>query len=485
MLKSQIFIGIIFILFAQPVRAQSFVQITSNPWYDPVAETGELDCSDQSTPFPVDWDGDGDIDILSGNAEPGLCFFLNDGTDHFSKIEDFGDIDNNGGTSTFVIDWDGDHKYDVFLGRGTGILYFRNTGDESFLGGDEFESQVLFLSATNSTARPAIVDWDADGDLDFVIGEQDDTLEYFENTGDDETFNHYIDWLGIDGGSDTYPEFGDVNEDGHEDLFLGSQDGHIDYYQNNGMGDFEDPILEYQNIFTGGPTNMSSPRFVFWDDDDHLDFIMGNSSGYISLYLNDWDEDGFVGDEDCSDDATINIAATEMCDGVDNDCDGDIDEDNTSDGTTYYADTDEDGFGDADTSIVTCDATAPTGYTTDNTDCNDSDAAAATIITWYYDADADGFGDESISTESCVATTNFVENSTDCDDGDAELSADCPATGDDDDDTTDEATTSSGCSLQSTTQNHSQIILEISLSILALLIARKLKPTTQSQSPNP
>ena len=54
---------------------------------------------------------------------------------------------------------------------------------------------------------------------------------------------------------------------------------------------------------------------------------------------------------DCDDtDSSINTSAAEICDGVDNDCDGDIDDEDSSvdlsTGTTYYQDSDEDGFGD-------------------------------------------------------------------------------------------------------------------------------------------
>ena len=60
----------------------------------------------------------------------------------------------------------------------------------------------------------------------------------------------------------------------------------------------------------------------------------------------DADGDGFVEVEDCDDNnADINPDAEELCDGVDNNCDDEIDNDVT-DALTFYEDYDEDGFGD-------------------------------------------------------------------------------------------------------------------------------------------
>ena len=63
--------------------------------------------------------------------------------------------------------------------------------------------------------------------------------------------------------------------------------------------------------------------------------------------------------------------APEQCDGVSNDCDPTIDE-MAIDATTFYADTDGDSFGDAETTEIAC--TAPLGFVADDTDCDDTAA---------------------------------------------------------------------------------------------------------------
>ena len=76
---------------------------------------------------------------------------------------------------------------------------------------------------------------------------------------------------------------------------------------------------------------------------------------------------------DCDDtDPSIHPAATEVCDAVDNDCDGVVDGD-AVDPSTWYLDHDGDGFGDGDWPMTECDA--PSGYVADGTDCNDFEAA--------------------------------------------------------------------------------------------------------------
>ncbi|MEI2675829.1 MAG: MopE-related protein [Chitinophagaceae bacterium] len=148
--------------------------------------------------------------------------------------------------------------------------------------------------------------------------------------------------------------------------------------------------------------------------------------------------EGYVADAtDCNDaDAAVNPAATEVCNGIDDNCDGNNDEGLTF--TTYYADADGDTYGDAGSTVSTCDG-APEGYVSDATDCNDADAAVnpgATEIcngiddncdgnidegvqnTYYADMDGDTYGDASSTTMACSAPEGYVSDATDCNDAD-------------------------------------------------------------------
>lgn len=85
----------------------------------------------------------------------------------------------------------------------------------------------------------------------------------------------------------------------------------------------------------------------------------------------DRDGDGYPASDDCNDhDGRVHTADVEVCNGLDDDCDEQIDED-VSSASTWYADADADGYGDLDDSERACDP--PEGWTQDHSDCDDHD----------------------------------------------------------------------------------------------------------------
>ena len=190
------------------------------------------------------------------------------------------------------------------------------------------------------------------------------------------------------------------------------------------------------------------------------DEIDNDCNGFIDdnvqlIFYRDADEDGFgnpsdsilacsppagyiVDSTDCDDtNPQIHLNATETCNGIDDNCNGSIDEGVLN---TYYRDADEDGFGNLADSILAC--SPPAGYVVDSTDCDDTNPQIHPNVTetcngiddncnsaidegvknrYYRDADGDGVGTASNFMWACSPPAGYVNIAGDCNDDDAQI----------------------------------------------------------------
>jgi hypothetical protein len=169
----------------------------------------------------------------------------------------------------------------------------------------------------------------------------------------------------------------------------------------------------------------------------------------------DQDGDGYTDEQDCDDsDPAVHPGADEVCDEVDNDCDGRVDGQDPTlvDGETWYEDADGDEYGNPEVIDVRCGLLD--GYVHASGDCDDTDPALnpgedeicnevddncnglidgqdPSLVDgtwWCFDLDRDGHGNPTLSTYRCSQPVGFVADCSDCDDFDEKV-GDCGQAG--------------------------------------------------------
>ncbi|MBC8045820.1 MAG: putative metal-binding motif-containing protein, partial [Fimbriimonadaceae bacterium] len=179
---------------------------------------------------------------------------------------------------------------------------------------------------------------------------------------------------------------------------------------------------------------------VYYPDLDHDYYgdINAISACDQSAYNNPdwiWDEQMYGGDcDDTNADIPSVFNNPEICNGLDDNCDGQIDEGSDY---VYYWDADGDGYGGPSSPFFSLCPTPPANHVIDNTDCFEGDATIhpgatevcnfydddcngiANDITWYLDNDGDGYGNPDIINTTCPMPVNYVANNLDCNDSNA------------------------------------------------------------------
>ena len=240
-----------------------------------------------------------------------------------------------------------------------------------------------------------------------------------------------VDPLTVDNDGDGFTEEdGDCNDANPDIKPFG--DEICDFYDNDcdGLTDDEDDSLIADSTTT---FYMDNDRDTYGDEGMSVNACLP-PAGYIEM------------GGDCDDnDAEINPDGTEVCDEVDNDCDGMTDDEddslNTSTGSTFYMDADGDGEGNIDETTMAC--AVPVGYSELSTDCNDSaedldgdgdpdgadynnlDEDNDGLTTCGADTDGDGQIDERDCADGTAAVgardtdgDGFIDCINDCDDSD-------------------------------------------------------------------
>jgi hypothetical protein len=147
----------------------------------------------------------------------------------------------------------------------------------------------------------------------------------------------------------------------------------------------------------------------------------GYGSGDV-IYMGCTENQGWSQNQlDCADlNPEVNPEAIEICDQIDNNCDGRIDDaDPTLESDLeWFFDGDGDGYGTDSDTILAC--ILPEGYSAFDTDCNDENIEQHPDTIWWEDDDRDGYGNANVvyDTAQCEPVPNYIYNPDDCDDTD-------------------------------------------------------------------
>jgi len=201
----------------------------------------EIKVRSPSAPYLIDWNEDGNVDLLVGNGGGYLHLFLNQGSGEFApgvmvKAVGSKDLDVGSNASPCVADWNEDGKKDLIMGKGNGTIFvYLNQGtNEQPIFGEPLQLNGGKLDV-GSNSSPDVVDWNGDGKKDLVIGNDNGEVFIFINRG-----TNYEPQFDNDGEKLSFKLAADASPrvlkrgPGLNDLVVADRYGEVAYFPNTG-----------------------------------------------------------------------------------------------------------------------------------------------------------------------------------------------------------------------------------------------------------
>lgn len=297
----------------------------------------DVDVYGMPSPNFADYDGDGDLDLICGEFLDGFTYFRNVGSSKAPLYDAGVTLECQGEKvamhvqmiTPVAIDWDRDGDVDLICGDEDGrVAFVENTGTR--IGSvPSFRQPVYFQQTADdlkfgALVTPVSVDWDQDGDEDLICGNTSGNIGWIENLdgrdpprwgapvlleAGDKTIHIQAGVNGsIQGPAEakwgyTVPNVADWNHDGLLDLVVNDITGKVTWYKNIGEKGRPKlaPAQPMQVAWAGPPPKpawnwwdpkatelatqwRTTPCVVDWDQDGWLDLVMLDHEGYLVLF---------------------------------------------------------------------------------------------------------------------------------------------------------------------------------------------------------
>ena len=139
----------------------------------------------------MDLDGDGRTDIISGSWPGEIYFFRRQADGGFEAGQQLRDrhgkvINVGSGSTPFAVDWDGNGTTDLLVGNVLGEVYLipnEGKGKKLAFGTPRRLEAAGQPIKVNGDAAPVAADWDGDGKLDLLVGAEDGSVVWYRNVG--------------------------------------------------------------------------------------------------------------------------------------------------------------------------------------------------------------------------------------------------------------------------------------------------------------
>ncbi len=302
-----------------------------------------IDVYGMPSPNFADFDGDGDLDLICGEFMDGFTYFANVGTRAEPKYAAGKRLQDLNGQDVrmdlqmitpVAVDWDGDGDVDIICGDEDGRVAFIEHTGELRDGVPRFKFPVYFQQEAadvkfGALVTPVSVDWDGDGDEDLICGNTAGYIGFVENLGGGssprwaaprrlreikfESGGRIYGTLRYEAGPQgsiqgpceakwgyTAPSVADWNHDGRLDVVANGIWGKVRWHERKADGELlfgvsvrtaEDADLPKPKWTWWNPTPgelvtqwRTTPCVLDWNEDGLNDLVMLDHEGYLAFY---------------------------------------------------------------------------------------------------------------------------------------------------------------------------------------------------------